>query len=109
MAADLAVLDILLNRSADRMNQQLARLPAVRAGDPRHVVRLGTHYAALTLSSIRNLRLCESYSAGKSGMSPNLDGYSFGSRASLAVGILDAQQNRNPLEQLPQPSSGGRS
>ena len=44
-AADLAVLDILLDRAAARIDQQLARLPAVWAGDPRHIVKLGTQIA----------------------------------------------------------------
>ena len=33
LAADLAVLNILLDRAAARIDQQLARLPAVWAGD----------------------------------------------------------------------------
>jgi len=45
LAADFAVLDIVLDRTTARIDKQLARLPTVRARDRSHVVEIGIQVA----------------------------------------------------------------
>ena len=61
LTADLAVLDILLDRATARIDEQLARLPAVWAGNRSHVVEIGIQIA---VSRTERFEIAEVHATG---------------------------------------------